>query len=79
MCAAMQHVMKMAANVSDTASDDITSSHGREERGDTGVYLYPRIYRRIEQMKSESRTTYVLLILSFSVYRCHGTIDFTEN
>ena len=30
-------------------------------------------------MKSGSRTNYVLLILSFSVYRCHGNIDFTEN
>ena len=30
-------------------------------------------------MKSESRTVYVLLILSFSVYRFHGNIDFTEN
>ena len=32
----------------------------------------------IEQIKSGSRTNYVLLILSFSVYRCHGDIDFTE-
>ena len=30
-------------------------------------------------MKSGSRTNHVLLILSFSVYRCHGNIDFTEN
>ena len=30
-------------------------------------------------MKSGSRIIYVLLILSFSVYRCHGNIDFTEN
>ena len=30
-------------------------------------------------MKSGSRTNYVLLILSFSVYRCHGNIDFAEN
>ena len=25
------------------------------------------------------RAQIVLLILSFSVYRCHGNIDFTEN
>ena len=30
-------------------------------------------------MKSGSRTNCVLLILSFSVYRCHGNIDFAEN
>ena len=30
-------------------------------------------------MKSEWRTVYVLLILSFSVYRCHGNIDFTKS
>ena len=30
-------------------------------------------------MKSASRAIYVLLILSFSVYRCHGNIDFTKN
>ena len=30
-------------------------------------------------MKSGSRAIYVLLILSFSVYRCHGNIDCTEN
>ena len=30
-------------------------------------------------MKSGSRTNYVLLILSFSVYRCHGNIDFAKN
>ena len=30
-------------------------------------------------MKSGSRTNCVLLILPFSVYRCHGNIDFTEN
>ena len=33
----------------------------------------------IQQMKSGSRTIYVLLIVSFSVYRCHGNIDFSEN
>ena len=30
-------------------------------------------------MKSGSRTNCVFLILSFSVYRYHGNIDFTEN
>ena len=30
-------------------------------------------------MISGSRTNCVLLILSFSVCRCHGNIDFTEN
>ena len=30
-------------------------------------------------MKSGSLTNYALLILSFSVYRCHGNIDFAED
>ena len=51
MCAAMHHLMKMAANASDTDFDGIlafSSSHrGGEGREDTEVCLYTRFYKRV--------------------------------
>ena len=51
MCAAMHHLMKMAANALDTDSDDIwhfTSKHGGGEgRENTHANLYTRFYRSV--------------------------------
>ena len=43
------------------------------------IYHSLRKWCWIEQLKSGSRAIYVLLILSFSIYRCYGNIDFTES
>ena len=62
--------MKMAANASDTDSDDILAFYprgGREGRGDTGVYLYTRLNRSVIFM---SNTTTSVKALYFHPMPC---------